>query len=105
MLRSLAALLLLSTAAAADTADGEALKAMTWDQVVEQARGGTVNWFMWGGADNINSYVSDYVAQRLKEFHNDQAEAFFAPCDDAAVKDKPFQCLAPESALGYRDFR
>ncbi|RYI17244.1 MAG: ABC transporter substrate-binding protein [Acetobacteraceae bacterium] len=66
MLRSLAALLLLSTAAAADTADGEALKAMTWDQVVEQARGGTVNWFMWGGADNINSYVSDYVAQRLK---------------------------------------
>jgi O-antigen ligase len=46
-----------------------------------------------------------YVAQRLKEFHNDQAEAFFAPCDDAAVKDKPFQCLAPESALGYRDFR
>jgi O-antigen ligase len=46
-----------------------------------------------------------YVAQRLREFHNDQAEAFFAPCDDAAVKDKPFQCLAPTSALGYRDFR
>ena len=54
MLRSLAALLLLSTAAPADTADGEALKAMTWDQVVEEARGGTVNWFMWGGADTIN---------------------------------------------------
>ncbi|WP_137110427.1 ABC transporter substrate-binding protein [Rhodobacter sp. SY28-1] len=66
MFRSLAALLLLSTAALADTADGDALKAMTWDEVVEQARGGTVNWFMWGGADNINSYVSDYVAGRLK---------------------------------------
>jgi putative spermidine/putrescine transport system substrate-binding protein len=66
MLRSLAALLLLTTAAMADTADGEALKGMTWDQVVEQARGGTVNWFMWGGADNINAYVSDYVAGRLK---------------------------------------
>ena len=62
MLRPLAALLLLTTAATADTADGEALKAMTWDQIVEEARGGTVNWFMWGGADNINAYVSDYVA-------------------------------------------
>ena len=66
MLRSLAALLLLSTAALADTADGEALKAMTWDQVVEQARGGTVNWFMWGGSDTINAYVSGYIADRLK---------------------------------------
>lgn len=66
MLRSLAALLLLTTAAAADTAEGEALKAMTWDQIVDQARGGTVNWFMWGGADNINAYVSDYVAGVLK---------------------------------------
>lgn len=66
MLRSLAALLLLSTAALADTADGEALKAMTWDQVVAEARGGTVNWFMWGGSDTINAYVSGYVADRLK---------------------------------------
>ncbi|MFM7442720.1 MAG: ABC transporter substrate-binding protein [Tabrizicola sp.] len=66
MLRSLAALLLLTTAATADTADGAALKGMTWDQIVEQARGGTVNWFMWGGADNINAYVSDYIAGQLK---------------------------------------
>lgn len=66
MLRPLAALLLLTAAAQADTADGEALKAMTWDQVVAEARGGTVNWFMWGGADNINAYVSGYVADRLK---------------------------------------
>lgn len=66
MFRSLAALLLLSTAALADTADGEALKALPWDQIVEQARGGTVNWFMWGGADTINAYVSDYVAGQLK---------------------------------------
>ncbi len=66
MFRSLAALLLLSTAALADTADGEALKALPWDQIVDEARGGTVNWFMWGGADNINAYVSDYVAGQLK---------------------------------------
>ncbi|WP_374376663.1 ABC transporter substrate-binding protein [Tabrizicola sp.] len=66
MLRSLAAFLLLTAAASADTADGDALKAMTWDQITEEARGGTVNWFMWGGADTINAYVSGYIADRLK---------------------------------------
>jgi putative spermidine/putrescine transport system substrate-binding protein len=66
MLRSLAALFLLTTAASADTAQDEALKAMSWDQVLEEARGGTVNWFMWGGADTINAYVSGYIADRLK---------------------------------------
>ena len=53
--------------AQADTADGAALNAMTWDQIVEQAKGGTVNWFMWGGADNINQYVSQTVGGRLKD--------------------------------------
>lgn len=66
MLRSLAALLLLSSATLADTADGEALKAMGWEEIVEEARGGTVNWFMWGGADNINAYASDYIGAVLK---------------------------------------
>ncbi len=62
MLRSLAlATLLLASTAHADTADGEALKAMTWDQIVAEAKGGTVNWFMWGGSDVINQYVSDHV--------------------------------------------
>jgi putative spermidine/putrescine transport system substrate-binding protein len=51
----------------ADTADGAALTAMSWDQVVEQARGGTVNWFMWGGADTINQYVSDHIGTILMD--------------------------------------
>lgn len=67
MFRSLAALLLLSTSALADTADGEALKRMSWDQIVDEARGGTVNWFMWGGADTINRYVSDHVGGILRD--------------------------------------
>ncbi|MGZ5207370.1 MAG: PglL family O-oligosaccharyltransferase, partial [Caldimonas sp.] len=57
-----------------------------------------------------------YVAQRLKEFHNDQAEEFFAPCASApaasasasaasAPAKLPFQCLAPERKLSYKDFR
>lgn len=65
MLRPLAACLLLTTSALAESADGEALKAMAWDQIVDEARGGTVNWFMWGGADTINAYVSGFVADRL----------------------------------------
>jgi putative spermidine/putrescine transport system substrate-binding protein len=70
MLRPLAALFLFATSAAADTVDGEALKTMTWDQIVEEARGGTVNWFMWGGSDTINAYVSGHVADRLKAEHD-----------------------------------
>jgi putative spermidine/putrescine transport system substrate-binding protein len=70
MLRILTTLLLLSSAALADTADGEALKAMSWDEIEAQARGGTVNWFMWGGSDQINAYVSGHVADRLKAEHD-----------------------------------
>lgn len=47
--------------AMADTADGAALIGQDWDAVVDMARGGEVNWFLWGGADNINAYVSDYL--------------------------------------------
>ena len=51
----------LAQKAMADTADGAALIGQDWDAVVEMARGGEVNWFLWGGADNINAYVSDYI--------------------------------------------
>ena len=48
-----------------------------------------------------------YVAQRLKEFRNEQADEFFAPCK-ALPKDAkaaPFQCLEPTKPLSYEDFR
>ena len=54
-------------AATADTADGEALNGMAWDEIVEMAKGGEVNWFLWGGSDNINQYVSEYIGGILKE--------------------------------------
>jgi putative spermidine/putrescine transport system substrate-binding protein len=50
----------------ADTSDGAALAKMSWDQIVDEARGGTVNFFMWGGAENINRYVSETVGGILK---------------------------------------
>jgi len=41
--------------------------AQTWDQILSEAKGGTVNFFMWGGADNINRYVSEYLGKTLKD--------------------------------------
>ena len=54
-------------AALADTADGDALNAMSWDEIVAMAEGGEVNWFMWGGSDTINQYVSEYVGGLLMD--------------------------------------
>ena len=47
--------------------DGDMVIGKDWDAVVEMARGGEVNWFLWGGADNINRYVSEYVGGILKD--------------------------------------
>lgn len=48
-----------------------------------------------------------YLAQRLREFHNEQSLPFFAPCEAPPQADKalPFQCVAPTRAFGYEDFR
>jgi len=66
-LATLLATVLSVPAAMADTADGAALIGQDWDSIVALARGGEVNWFMWGGADNINSYVVEYVGGILKD--------------------------------------
>jgi len=48
-----------------------------------------------------------YIAQRLREFRNEQSAEFFAPCDapPAPGKSLPFQCLAPTREFRYEDFR
>lgn len=38
-------------------------------ELEEAARGTTVNFFMWGGDEEINAYVDDYVAPRVEEEH------------------------------------
>ena len=47
-----------------------------------------------------------YLAQRLREFHNDQSAAFFEPCELPPAPDEalPFQCEAPHRAYRYEDF-
>ncbi len=54
-------------AAYADTANGDELMGKSWDEIVDMARGGTVNWFMWGGADNINRYVDETIGGILRD--------------------------------------
>jgi hypothetical protein len=48
-----------------------------------------------------------YLAQRLREFHNEQSAEFFAPCE--APPDPgtalPFQCLEPARQFRFEDFR
>jgi O-antigen ligase len=48
-----------------------------------------------------------YVAQRLKEFRNEQAAEFFAVCDEPAAASvaRPFQCEQPTRSYTYEDFR
>nr|MBF6632975.1 ABC transporter substrate-binding protein [Planococcus sp. (in: firmicutes)] len=38
-----------------------------WNEVSEAAKGQEVNMYMWGGNDNINRYLDEWVAPRLKE--------------------------------------
>ncbi len=48
-----------------------------------------------------------HIAQRLREFHNEQAEPFFAPCTEKTepAAALPFQCSSPARQFDYEDFR
>ena len=37
-----------------------------WEDIVAEARGQTVDWFMWGGSPAVNAYVNGYLADQLK---------------------------------------
>lgn len=39
----------------------------SWDDVLEQARGQTVNWYFWGGSDSINRFVDVVYGGVLQE--------------------------------------
>lgn len=44
----------------------QANPAPSWQQVLNKAKGQTVDWYMWGGSPAVNSYVNDYVAKELQ---------------------------------------
>ncbi|OEH85035.1 ABC transporter substrate-binding protein [Desulfuribacillus stibiiarsenatis] len=39
----------------------------SWDEIVADAQGKTVNIYMWGGSDAINRYIDDYMAPMVKQ--------------------------------------
>lgn len=40
---------------------------VSWEEVLAEAEGQTVNWYYWGGSDNINRYVEEYLGGRLQD--------------------------------------
>ncbi|MDJ0722483.1 MAG: ABC transporter substrate-binding protein [Desulfobacterales bacterium] len=50
-------------------ATGSAAAEKSWEQILAEARGQTVDWFMWGGSPAVNAYVNGYVAPRVKELY------------------------------------
>ena len=61
--------------------------------------------FVWMNALELNGEhdKARYVAARLREFKLSGPAPFYAPCDDPAVIDKPFQCLPPSRKMTWRD--
>lgn len=39
----------------------------SWSDIVAEANGQTVNFYMWGGSDLINNWVTGYVAENVQE--------------------------------------
>ena len=42
----------------------------TWEDVLAAADGTTVNWFMWGGGDTINTHVDEAIGSALASQYN-----------------------------------
>ena len=38
-----------------------------WNKILKEAKGQTVNWYMWGGGAKINTYVNDYIGAEAKK--------------------------------------
>jgi putative spermidine/putrescine transport system substrate-binding protein len=49
------------------TAAGDTLLSDSWYQVLAEAKGQTVNWYMWGGSDAINEFVDQKYGTVLKD--------------------------------------
>jgi putative spermidine/putrescine transport system substrate-binding protein len=56
---------------------------MSWDQIVEEARGQKLYWYMWGGSDLINNFVNGFVAERLQKEYEITLE--MVPVTDATT--------------------
>jgi putative spermidine/putrescine transport system substrate-binding protein len=58
-------------------------QSMSWEQIAAEARGQKLYWYMWGGSELINRFVTGYVAGRLASEQGIRLE--MVPVTDAAV--------------------
>ena len=56
-----------SSAAGSDTVSGAAEDSMTYEELVEAAKGSTVHFYGWGGDDKLNEWLDTEYAATLKE--------------------------------------
>ncbi|MFU8813665.1 MAG: ABC transporter substrate-binding protein [Balneolaceae bacterium] len=47
--------------------DDSGLQDLSWDEIVEEARGGSLTLMMWMGDTFINDYMNNFVVPRMKE--------------------------------------
>lgn len=55
------------TGCSRSAADPAGVLTLSWEQIESQARGKSVNFFMWGGDPGVNRYIDAWVAPRLEE--------------------------------------
>jgi putative spermidine/putrescine transport system substrate-binding protein len=58
-------------------------RSLEWNEVVEQARGSDLYWYMWGGSDSINRFVQGYLTDRLADEYS--IRLVMVPVTDASV--------------------
>jgi len=58
-------------------------QSMSWEQIVDEAGGQELYWYMWGGSDLINKFVNGYVAERLTNEYDITLE--IVPVTDATT--------------------
>lgn len=59
-----------SVAPAASSAAAVEFDLDQWESVVAAADGQTVNWYLWGGSESINSFVDTFYGEPLRERYN-----------------------------------
>lgn len=41
---------------------------MTWDEVLAEANGQTVTWYLWGGSTQINDFIDNYIGAEAEKY-------------------------------------
>ena len=64
---TISALVLALGACSQEQVATEADFSQDWNELATEAEGTTVNLYMWGGSESINSYFDEWVTPRLEE--------------------------------------